>query len=541
MEVAAGMNEGDESKLEKLWHDAISAQEEKKLKLPGDSGILDLDGSVRPENQAWIQVLPTPGYVIKTAASDTNEIFEEIRESQNEVSSAIQIKYLINVCSCDLLEEPAMKKKLDENGIEREGMNIPVSIDQPRRETDNKLATCVVLDVLINTKYLHELIATIEGKHWLSLFIIDRVSSKYNINLDKNYKLPKLRYKGIPEQHPQRIRDDSKKPKIIDETQQTENRIKENHKISQVPLGPPPHASLLAADNSILIETENDFWPHLLHIREEVCRVELSIPKGGLNINPWLSAKIATNCFMLSVALSSREPLKLKLPYSVTYQATATYAEDSQSFFMRLQLEIDTEFESKVDPGSAPWRLQKALSSSSSPLKAITPAQSQNIMNPHDRYGLSSRSTSVTAFTATDAAILAEEHAKRAVDQVRRDQGTHLDDDDDDDILPEDRFHQNDIISQHNISQRKEQEKERRQNSISNQQKENNDNVQYLDLKDKKEDSNALNENNIASSFALEEKISDSRSQKQFAPPESVLNKMSADLNLGSSIWAELI
>jgi hypothetical protein len=89
-----------------------------------------------------------------------------------------------------------MKKKLDDNGEEIEGMNIPLSVGPKRQGEDKNGVSCSIYDIIVNPKVLRDILDDITGKHkdFICALAIQSIEQKYNENLDKRYKLPKLKY-----------------------------------------------------------------------------------------------------------------------------------------------------------------------------------------------------------------------------------------------------------------------------------------------------------------------------------------------------------
>ena len=81
-------------------------QTRESINLPGGKGSLTAEG-IKQQHKG-IRITPEPGFVIKTRL-------------QNETT-----KVFINVCKHTQLAEPATKKKLDDDGNEVEGLNIPI-------------------------------------------------------------------------------------------------------------------------------------------------------------------------------------------------------------------------------------------------------------------------------------------------------------------------------------------------------------------------------------------------------------------------------
>ncbi|CAE7565888.1 pih1d1, partial [Symbiodinium microadriaticum] len=120
----------------------------------------------------------------------------------------------INVCKHSELAVPAIKKKLDENGEEVEGMNIPLSAGPARSGMDKSGVACVIYDVIVNPQVIEDVFSDQTGRHrdFICQLAIQSIEQKNKLVLDKRYKLPKVRYMGeIASQH---IQDRKNMPNI---------------------------------------------------------------------------------------------------------------------------------------------------------------------------------------------------------------------------------------------------------------------------------------------------------------------------------------
>jgi hypothetical protein len=120
----------------------------------------------------------------------------------------------INLCHHKELAVPAIQKRLNAEGEEVEGMNIPLSVGPPRTGKDKGGADCKIYDVIVNPQVTEDVIADATGRHrdFICQLAIQSVEQKYKLSLDKRYKLPKIRYLG--EITPQLIQDRKSTPKI---------------------------------------------------------------------------------------------------------------------------------------------------------------------------------------------------------------------------------------------------------------------------------------------------------------------------------------
>ncbi|CAM9119874.1 unnamed protein product [Ectocarpus sp. 6 AP-2014] len=167
------------------------------INLPGGAKLGA--GGVKDKTNG-IVISPRPGFVIKTKLVDKG------------------MKVFVNVCQHERIGESSMVKKLDKEGQEVEGLNIPMSVGPPSVDKDNAGLECIVYDVIINPKTIEECGADKTGgqRDWVCHLAMQSVMSKHDCRLDPKYKLPKLTFKGNKEEGPakQRIRDDSARPQI---------------------------------------------------------------------------------------------------------------------------------------------------------------------------------------------------------------------------------------------------------------------------------------------------------------------------------------
>ena len=98
-------------------------------------------------------------------------------------------------------------------------MNVPLSVGPEYKELNNAGVSCLVYDIIVNMKVIQEACDDETGQYrdFLCHLCIQSVEQKYPKNgaLDRQYKLPKLKYMGFPIKS-QCIRDKKSIPKIQD-------------------------------------------------------------------------------------------------------------------------------------------------------------------------------------------------------------------------------------------------------------------------------------------------------------------------------------
>lgn len=207
----------------------ITSPELSKLKLPGSTSILKSDGSGFEEDHPGIQIQPTAGFVLKTKSGDS--------------------KVFINVCYCDKIEKPGIKHKLDDDGKEVEGWNVPLSMGPIRKCLDKANNTCSVVDAVIHPSVQDDIHLDTSASHrnFICQILMQCFDQKYKelSPLDRKYSLPNTKYIGYVnvktgeivrkmgkdvEICKQYIKDTSSRPKIVEEM--SRSQIKDDAAIS---------------------------------------------------------------------------------------------------------------------------------------------------------------------------------------------------------------------------------------------------------------------------------------------------------------------
>jgi hypothetical protein len=164
-----------------------------------------------PKTDESIDITPIPGFTVKTKRQDDMKVF-------------------INLCTHTSISEPGNKKKLNDDGEEVEGLNIPMSVGIGRNDVDHSGSTCVVHDVIVNPTVLQESIDDVTGKYkdFICHLLLQCLEQKFQYTLDTKYKLPNIKYKGAIES--QRIQDRKNMPSIVEIASKTEPTKPSNKK-----------------------------------------------------------------------------------------------------------------------------------------------------------------------------------------------------------------------------------------------------------------------------------------------------------------------
>jgi hypothetical protein len=157
------------------------------------------------QKQKGLEIQPIPGFVYKTLRADDKK------------------KVIINITSHEILEKPAVKKKLDKDGNEVEGINIPISVGIGREETDKSGIPCLVYDLIVNPEVIQEVDEDKTGKYrdFICQLGLQSLEQKYQQSLEKKYKLPKLKYFGDLENIPKQVIQDRKSAPKIEEVKKS--------------------------------------------------------------------------------------------------------------------------------------------------------------------------------------------------------------------------------------------------------------------------------------------------------------------------------
>ncbi len=317
-----------------------------------------------------VEVMPTPGFVLKTQKlSDGTKVF-------------------VNICSSYLLPLPVLKKRLDEEGNEMEGVSMPLSIGPPREVVDKSGKPCTAYDTVCNPIVLEEANTDKTGaqRNDLCQLILNRIEVKYAEALNPQYKLPRASYIGTVV--PQRVRDTSKDP-IIEEIAAPvkgsggpdDPGIRNTNSIlpkecSQPPPSvdtPPPSTcckmsytlngiwkdrrqdiSSLSLDDTA--EQSHQDWPSwmeldLVGLSPQDCILE-NIEKLHVKVSP----------FEACIDVAGYNSVSVLFPF-VTLPGTAVCEMNPHEQLLVLRVHVDMNpVDAGPDPGSRPWMLSQALS-----------------------------------------------------------------------------------------------------------------------------------------------------------------------------------
>jgi hypothetical protein len=356
-------------------------------------------------------------------------------------------KVFINITSHELLEKPGIKKKLNKEGEEIEGINIPISVGMPREEKDKKEQSCLIYDLIVNPEVIEECSADKTGKYrdFICQLGIQSLEQKYREDLDKKYKLPKLKYFGsaVPEQLIQDRKNMPKIEEVIGNAGQkkgntaTASKQKSSSSSVTTPVIPETEKDLTQITASWLASKDSTLYSSssVLQLLKE-SKEYLSSPGSSSSLSSWIKSSYDSEIlseyidpvtpiplledqfpsigFVLEIEFSSYLPLSslssllqlqlspfklsIKLPgykkwvgyYPLAIQPAYSYyfVIEMEGFVSQKKLIIfsfidKTDFASECDPGSKPWLVSQALSDENDDVH--NNSSSRGLSNPYRR------------------------------------------------------------------------------------------------------------------------------------------------------------
>ncbi|CAM9487690.1 unnamed protein product [Chrysoparadoxa australica] len=519
-------------------------QQSGAVNLPG-GGSLGPDG-VQEGRPKGISVTPEPGFVIKTKDETGHKVF-------------------INVCQCAKIGKPAPRNRLDENGNEMECMNVPVSLGPPRATNDKAGNESTVYDVLVNPEVLAEASGDKTGvyRDFLCQLALSHVMQKYKCTLDERYKLPKIKYMG--ELANQMVRDTSADPQIQELSSSSDGPAKQKAAPAQAKAEPPaaPPAPLvpvsyrlwgvwnaqgdgtdeqridllsLSIDDTVVQPA--DSWPARLEL------VLDGLLPGSCSQTGLAGVQVQCSAYECCIKVPRHERLSLLLPYAIEEGACASCNAHEER--LSIVMTVDrTPIDQGPDAGSKVWMLALALddgkrtdSGRKQNQAAAANGEDDPDALPEDKFHLKlpKGANKYTGEAEEDSAGIPGESNGPITE---------------DDVLPEYKFHQKDIVSQHLIETRERERlakiakaEEEREERLKN----NDPNVEYVDFDALRREASgkaklvAERKNAALDEAAVEEGTG---SDAVFSQAPNVLLESvqgsSSGVELSSNLWAELL
>ena len=464
-----------------------SIDELPSIALPGDT------------RQEGVLIQPVPCYVLKTklrsADADSDKLF-------------------INVASSNAIAEPSTKKRLDAEGKEVEGLNVPVSVGSIRSCTDKAGKPALAIDVIVSPKIIQDKnegnddssplgMGGSGSRDFLNRFILECVEQKCNapmsasgqrgpplpsnlagvrsggpVTVDRKYILPKLLYQGyvhsitglpvdkssdFAEVAKQMVRDAKKQP-VIEEVEPPARSVgsPEPTVVSNSSKAPEPMPPI---ECSMSIEMVDGTIKPLSDYIEDATNASLGGDALVVTADPFLSSH--SNGSLLLIADTSKSSNNPALEARVVHlECQVTCCTDPDAIRVDVSayaVSVSSKGHSPmksvipipIDSGSATCSYN---ATSSTLFVRATVVADDTIGGPdigsHPwmlQKGLSSKKES----NATSSRNVGSK--KKNGDEKRGEFAIQGDKDDDEDIFPEDRFHARDAYSQHMLLKQKEE------------------------------------------------------------------------------------
>ena len=412
-------------------------------------------------------------------------------------------KLFINVASSNAIAAPSTKKRLDAEGKEVEGLNVPVSVGSIRSCTDKAGKPALAIDVIVSPKIIQDNkeekdssplgMGGSGSRDFLNRFIVECVEQKCNasappsgqrgpplpssfagtqsvgpVTVDRKYTLPKLSYQGyvhsitglpvdksseFAEVAKQMIRDAKKQP-VIEEVE-------------------PPARSAGSPELTVVSNSSKVSEP----MPPIECSMSIEMADGTIKpLSDYVEG--ATNAFLegdalvvtVDPALSSHSNGSLLLIGDAS-KSSNNPAVEAKVVHLECQIACCPDPEGiRVDVSAYAISL---TSKGHSPMKCIFPIPIDT-GSATCSYNATSSTLSVRATVVADDTIdrpdigshpwmlqkgLSSKKEKNATSSnEKRGESAIEDDKDDDGVLPEDRFHARDAYSQHMLLKQKEEQ-----------------------------------------------------------------------------------
>ena len=102
-----------------------------------------------------------------------------------------EVKIFINICQSEAINPPSNRTQLDENGVEQEGIHVPISLGPKMNVKDNKGVDAHAYDFIVNPKVVKDAKGDKTGgqRHFLVQLCMQYVYNKYKEQCDQKYKV----------------------------------------------------------------------------------------------------------------------------------------------------------------------------------------------------------------------------------------------------------------------------------------------------------------------------------------------------------------
>jgi hypothetical protein len=467
--------------------------------LPGGSSQLKSDGTGIDEKHEGIFVLPTEGFVIKTKSLkkiQTNEII-----TTQKCSESLIEKVFINVCYHDAIEKMGTKKKLDENGKEVEGLNLPLAMGPTRTCQDKSATLCIAVDAIVHPSIKDDIEKDLTGskRDFVCQVLLQCFDQKHTTlaPLDRKYKLPRMKYFGYidvksgqitrkasenTELCKQYVRNAQMKPKIEEVACSSPSESSRSSKLPPLSfeiamqstngdemdvqkfLSDVCGDTLEIWDGSIPLCIDHDANPKFI-----ISKVILVASVPGMQIIDLKSINVQISAFTLYVTSPNCfGATECNLPMCVDNTHVQCFFDQDRSMLKISATVLKDRMDDCADIGSQPWLIAKALSIENTP-QATKKAKEKSV---------ESIESVINSICDNDDPYL----LKSPFPWKNQNSITSIDTNNSKLDLPEDQFHSKDSMSQHIMQQQEEERQEKVR--ASEEQREQKDNTNYMNVED---------------------------------------------------------
>lgn len=185
-------------------------------------------------------LIPYPDFCIKTYETKTSQ------------------KVFINICYCEKIENCIAFDDPIRRGTE---WKIPYSLGGPSKEKDKAKKECLVFDYIVGTETHKKANETKQFKQFLISTAIEAIEKMKNVQLDKKYSLPLLKYKGKKDSKEPRMFTIKKKSTAKNTQNSSKKNVSEQKLESKIVLQPPAQERNIAKETTSNVDIAKEVEP----------------------------------------------------------------------------------------------------------------------------------------------------------------------------------------------------------------------------------------------------------------------------------------
>ncbi|GMH36547.1 hypothetical protein BSKO_04415 [Bryopsis sp. KO-2023] len=261
------------------------------------------------------EIIPVPSFVVKTVDERKRKVFLNFCGSEKVAGWGLddkEVKATLKDYAKDALDDEQL-----------EALRIPISVGDLLNDVDKKGEVCTVIDCVFNLDIAKQAKVTRNLKVFLIDIVMEFVEQKHKIELDRKYKLPRLKYKG-QEVRQQRIRV-AKNPIVQD--------IKEVPEDPCFPLvAKKPKRPLQSPTKEVGAVQKEELKPLQHHLSFEgnpATMVVANVLLPVVDDPAELDVKVDVSGFEVFVSVLGCAPLTINLPFAVTENGGKGSIEDN--------------------------------------------------------------------------------------------------------------------------------------------------------------------------------------------------------------------